>query len=212
MKSLLVSKIVSPNFELDYSQLANSLKHLPWNLIDKAPWQKEYPYTPEAKFQIAYDDEAIYIHYHIQEEFIKAQYIRPNENIWEDSCVEFFISFDNREHYYNLEFNVLGAGLIGFGTSDKATRNRLSAAEILSVNTCTEVKSLNGKKSWKEILRVPLAIFGKTFLDVQGQTFAANFYKCGDELPNPHFMAWNNIDNPKPNFHLPEFFGDVKFQ
>ena len=212
MKALLVSKINLSNIELDYSGLSNGLKHLPWNQIDKSPWQNEYPYIPEAKFQIAYDEDAIFIHYDVHEEFVKAEFIRPNENIWEDSCVEFFISFDHKKHYYNAEFNVLGTGLIGYGTSDKSSRNRLSAEEILTVNTFSSVKTLNGKKNWKIILMIPFSIFGKSFMDVQGETFDANFYKCGDGLPNPHFISWNDIKNETPNFHLPEFFGEIKFQ
>ncbi len=38
-----------------------------------------------------------------------------------------------------------------------------------------------------------------------------NFYKCGDETKSEHYGMWNNIDSPKPNFHLPECFGDFIF-
>jgi hypothetical protein len=40
----------------------------------------------------------------------------------------------------------------------------------------------------------------------------ANFYKCGDELSQPHYLSWNNIKSGKPNFHLPEFFGEINFK
>ena len=212
MKQLIVKKIDLTGVELDYASLSKALFGLEWNQIDQAPWESEYPVNPEAKFQVAYDQESFYVHYQVQEEFVKAQYIRPNENIWEDSCVEFFISFDDRQTYYNFEFNVLGAGLIGYGTSDKATRNRLTAEDILSVNTFTQVKNLQGKKTWNIILVIPIALFGKKAAELESTTVHANFYKCGDSLPNPHFVAWNNIDFPKPNFHLPAFFGEIKFQ
>lgn len=212
MKELIVKKIDLTGVELDYASLSKGLFGLDWNQIDQAPWQTEFPVNPEVKFQIAYDQESIYVHYHVQEEFVKAQYIRPNENIWEDSCVEFFISFDDRQTYYNFEFNVLGAGLIGYGTSDKATRNRLTAEEILSVSTFTQVKNIQGNKTWDTILVIPISLFGKKADELVGKTVQANFYKCGDSLPNPHFVAWNNIDFPKPNFHLPAFFGEIKFQ
>ncbi len=212
MKELIVKKIDFTGVELDYASLSKGLFGLDWNQIDQAPWQTEFPVNPEVKFQIAYDQESIYVHYHVQEEFVKAQYIRPNENIWEDSCVEFFISFDDRQTYYNFEFNVLGAGLIGYGTTDKASRNRLTAEEILSVSTFTQVKNIQGNKTWDTILVIPISLFGKKADELGGTTVQANFYKCGDSLPNPHFVAWNNIDFPKPNFHLPAFFGEIKFQ
>lgn len=211
MKRLTVKKLDFTGIELDYSNLANELNDLDWNAIDEAPWKAEFPYTPQAKFQIAYDQNGIYLHYDIDEEFVKGEFIRPNENIWEDSCVEFFVSFDGRKTYYNLEFNVLGTGLIGYGTAEKSSRNRLSAEEILTVDATSQIKTVNGRKNWKQILIIPFALFGLTIADIEGKTLAANFYKCGDGLPNPHFLAWNTIKNSKPNFHLPEFFGEIIF-
>ncbi|HEX8038127.1 MAG TPA: carbohydrate-binding family 9-like protein [Chryseosolibacter sp.] len=38
-----------------------------------------------------------------------------------------------------------------------------------------------------------------------------DFYKCGDNLPEPHFITWNDVKAPKPDFHLPEFFGRINF-
>ena len=32
-----------------------------------------------------------------------------------------------------------------------------------------------------------------------------NLYKCGDDLSHPHFLSWQPIEAPKPNFHLPAF-------
>ena len=147
MKRLTVKKLDFTGIELDYSNLAKQLNDLDWNAIDEAPWKAEYPYTPQAKFQIAYDQNGIYLHYDIDEEFVKGEFIRPNENIWEDSCVEFFVSFDGRKTYYNLEFNVLGTGLIGYGTAEKSSRNRLSAEEILTVDTISQIKTVNGRKN-----------------------------------------------------------------
>ncbi len=212
MKHLIISRIDLKDVELNYCDLSNALATLEWNSLDQAPWKDSYPYTPQAQFQIAYDDQAIYLHYDIQEQFVKAKYIRPNENVWEDSCVEFFISFDNRKTYYNAEFNVLGTGLIGYGSADKSQRKRLSSEEILKVDSFSQVRTLNGQKSWQQILVIPFEIYGQKGIDLSGVIAQANFYKCGDELPDPHFIAWNNIDYPSPNFHLPEFFGEIKFQ
>ena len=211
MKKLIVKKIELSDIASDYASLANELSRLEWNQIDQAPWSTDFPYTPKAQFQVAYHNQGIVLHFDIDEEFVKAECIRPNENIWEDSCVEFFVSFDDRKSYYNLEFNVLGTGLIGYGTSDKSSRKRLSSEEILTIDTFSQVKTVNGRKNWKQILAVPFTVFGISVSEIEGTTIAANFYKCGDGLPNPHFIAWNNIENPRPNFHLPEFFGELSF-
>ncbi len=44
------------------------------------------------------------------------------------------------------------------------------------------------------------------------QVIGANFYKCGDETNEPHYISWNPIDTPNPNFHVPQFFGDLVFE
>ena len=208
MKSILVNKI---NLEAkSFKNIKNSFLDIAWNNVNEINWQEQYPYCPEVKFQIAYDEENIYLHYHVEEEFVKATYIRANENVWEDSCVEFFISFDNKKTYYNLEFNVLGTGLIGYGPAVKSERKRLSAEIIDSVNVFTEIYKIDGKKTWEIYLAIPLNVFGESSL--KDKKLHANFYKCGDNLPNPHFISWNKIESAKPNFHLPEFFGEIHFK
>ena len=39
-----------------------------------------------------------------------------------------------------------------------------------------------------------------------------NVYKCGDNLSQPHFLSWQPIHTDKPNFHVPQFFGEVEFE
>lgn len=211
MKHLEVSEINIQGVQPDYASMANAMEDLSWHGITECSWKEEFPYLPKARFQIAYSSSHIYLHYDIEEEFVKAQYIRPNENVWEDSCVEFFISFDQKASYFNAEFNVLGTGLIGYGPANKSERSRLSDEEILSVDTFSQVRTLSGKKTWQQILAIPLSILGQSFQELKGKSAYANFYKCGDGLPKPHFISWNFIDNPKPNFHLPAYFGKVTF-
>ena len=212
MKTLAIEKLPQQDHLLTYAEWAKALAGLNWQDIAVAPWQQEYPYVPTVKFQIAYTQDDILLHFEVQEEYVKGQYIRPNENVWEDSCVEFFVSFDNRETYYNIEFNVLGVGLIGYGRSVKADRNRLPAADILRIQTFSAVQTIQGKKQWQQVLQIPIALFEKQASELEGTTAYANFYKCGDGLPQPHFIAWNAIDSPTPNFHQPAFFGQIEFK
>lgn len=208
MKKLTVEKV--ENIGDNFKEVESTFEQLPWNEIDQCPWKSEFSYCPKVRFQIAHCEHYIYIHYEVHEEFVKAQYIRPNENVWEDSCVEFFISLDGRQTYYNFEFNALATGLIGYGPADKSKRNRLSSEEVERINAHVQVAKTNGVKSWQSYLLIPKDIFGEvSFL---GKTYHANFYKCGDGLPRPHFVAWNAINHATPNFHLPEFFGEVTFK
>jgi hypothetical protein len=37
----------------------------------------------------------------------------------------------------------------------------------------------------------------------------ANFYKCADNTRIPHYVSWNPIEVASPDFHRPEFFGEL---
>ena len=213
MSVLKVCKIDVDMSTLSYHAIQQQLGTLSWQDIDQANWSEDYPYKPTVSFQIGHNATHVILHFAVEEEFIKAQYVRPNEAVWEDSCVEFFLSFDQGQTYYNMEFNVLGTGLIGYGPANKALRNRLSADLISSVQTLTTVVNAGGKKNWNLIMLVPISIFKAQLNGGLAQVKAsANFYKCGDELPNPHFLSWKAIDHPTPNFHLPAYFGDLIFE
>ena len=42
-------------------------------------------------------------------------------------------------------------------------------------------------------------------------TLKANVYKCGDKTEHPHYLAWNRVEAPAPDFHRPECFGEMIF-
>lgn len=207
MKKIKVNTIDLPTVNLDYLKTAFIRQN--WHDINQSPWADIFPYKPIVKFQIAYDKSHIYLHYHVLEDEIKAVYSKANENVWEDSCVEFFISLDDKKSYYNFEFNVLGTGLIGYGPAVKSERKRFSEKQIETVQTYTQISKVDNIKQWEIYLIVPLDLLEVDHLN--GKTLHANFYKCGDKLSKPHFLTWNLIEFHKPNFHLPEFFGELNF-
>jgi hypothetical protein len=70
-----------------------------------------------------------------------------------------------------------------------------------------------GAGVWTLEYRVPLGLFRKLYGReiVSGHRAAANFYKCGDETEIPHYGAWSEVKTPSPDFHRPEFFGEIVF-
>jgi hypothetical protein len=39
-----------------------------------------------------------------------------------------------------------------------------------------------------------------------------NVYKCGDAMPQAHYLTWNPIGTSRPDYHRPEYFGYLKFE
>ena len=69
--------------------------------------------------------------------------------------------------------------------------------------------------TWTVEYRIPIEIVKKhcpTTSPATGVTWRANFYKCADDSSHPHWLTWSPVDFPKPQFHLPEFFGVLKFE
>jgi hypothetical protein len=179
--------------------------------IDHVPWPA-HPYKPEVKFVIAHSTECIFLKYYVDEKFIKAAAGNTNGAVWQDACVEFFIAFDDKG-YYNFEFNCIGTTLLGFGEG-KTGRELLPEGIInkIKYRVCIENKyAVN--IHWELTVAIPLEVFTHHKISfLRGKSCRAAFYKCGDELQDPHFLSWTAIQSPEPDFHLPQFFGDLIFE
>lgn len=195
-------------------ELSKEMDVYPKNSIGNNPWA--YPFSGTAEFSMAHNNEAIFLKYYVSEEHIRAFYTQPNDPVYKDSCVEFFISFNGEPEYYNLEFNCKGTSLVGFGPH-KENRQHLKPETVNLIKTFASFNNnLAGDKgliNWELTLIIPKNVFTYHNLDsFSEKTVKVNFYKCGDELPVPHYLCWNNIGSTDPNFHLPEYFGEAIFK
>lgn len=195
-----------------------------FNAVDSVNWPAAFPFAPEMRFRIAHTGAAILIEYRVKEDSVRAL-AADNGNVWEDSCCEFFVIPASDGIYYNIECNCGGNMLIGSGAA-KADRVRATADVLDTVDRWTSLeKSLfttpgkgqfdeaDAPKEWSMALVIPVQAFFRHHLNsMSGVHARANFYKCGDALRKPHYLSWNPISLPKPNFHCPDFFGEVYFE
>ncbi len=185
----------------------------PRNGIETIPWLL-YSYKPEVFFAVGYCDSCVCLKFYVSEKFARAIYSNPNEPVYKDSCVEFFISFEDEEEYYNFEFNCAGTCLLGFG-KERADRKLLSK-EIISLighqALLKPARSPDANIGWELTIKIPFKVFYYHNINtLAGKRCRVNFFKCGDELPEPHFLVWNNIKTNQPDFHVPAFFGSMEF-
>lgn len=195
--------------------ISASLNEMVKHPVNIAPWP-EYNYLPKVEFSIAHGNDCIFLKYYVTEAVVKASYYHPNDPVYKDSCVEFFIAFNNEETYYNLEFNAIGTCKLNFG------RNR-NDRKLISENLIQTIRYLASIQNnvtnyarpdilWELTLMIPVEVFSEhSFTSVSGKQCFANFYKCGDDLPVPHFVCWNNIQSDEPDFHVRECFGKILF-
>ena len=186
--------------------------------INIQPWPEypEYYDLPKVSFKIAHGNDCIFIKYEVEEHEVLARYRNTNDPVYKDSCVEFFIAFGDENLYYNLEFNRLGTCLGGFGTPDE-TRTLLPAELLETIRYERTILQKNGGReptiNWTLMLVIPIQVFCFHQVNVlKGKKCRVNFYKCGDDLTQPHYLAWRNIVTPKADFHQPDFFGNAEFE
>lgn len=183
--------------------------------IDILNWKK-YRYKPDLKFRIAHTGDEILLKYYVHEKYIRAVETRTHGEVYKDSTVEFFISLDG-SNYYNFEFNCIGTIHLAYGPG-RGDRKFVSPeiAERIEIESTLGELSFEEKKGdfkWEMMIRIPLASFEFDDLSsFNGLKATGNFYKCGDETTEPHFVTWNPVKTENPDYHRPEFFGDIKFE
>jgi len=184
-------------------------------MIDTINWT-DYKYKPKVELSIGYSDNEIFLKYFVTEDYFKAEKTESNQNVFEDSCVEFFVSPEDDGIYYNLEINGIGTCLLGTGTaranSTRANPEIISKIRRLSSIGNKPVKEKEGEFSWTITVAIPFEVFfHHKVKELKGKSFRANFYKCGDKLKVPHYVTWSRIGTPNPDYHQPAWFGELKF-
>jgi hypothetical protein len=202
------------NMSNNLVSLASLMDQLPIHSINNNPWP-QFNTNVKAGFSIFHNDNEIGLKYYVNEDVLKATSRYFNEDVHKDNCVEFFIEFEQENQYYNIEVNCLGSIKVGYGKG--TIERRLLPQELLkkiAINVVMKyILGNNGPSfKWELLIIIPSNIFCYTNLSsFSGLKCKANFYKCGDDLPNPHFLTWNKIIAETPDFHLPEFFGQLNF-
>ena len=187
-----------------------------FQFIETINWT-EYPYKPEVKFKMAYCEDQIFLKYYVTEENIMAKETKINGEVYKDSCVEFFISTNGKNTYYNFEFNCVGIPHVGYGPG---RANRVSVnPEILKLIMVRSslgnqpFKEKTGGYQWEMMIIIPkeCLTYDKDIV-LKGLKANANFYKCGDETSKPHYVSWNPIGTDNPDYHQSAYFGELSFE
>jgi len=183
-------------------------------LINHVNWHDRFPYQPETRVVVTNDHQYLYLHYFVKGEQLRAVTTDDQGPVWEDSCVEFFCQVPGDPHYINFETNCIGAMVASRRLGRKDDVRPFPPEEMALIQRqCTfpreAIPERDGLFSWEVRLRIPLSLIFRDNPPVFPQKLRANFYKCGDKTRLPHFVSWNPIPLPNPDFHCPQFFGEI---
>lgn len=194
-------------YTISRCEAAPDWDRIPALAIDTLLWTENTDIRAQA--QLCYDDSAIHVRLRAWEAEIRAEEQGPLGAPCEDSCLElFFCPMPGDSRYFNIECNPNGCLYLGFGDGPEDLVRLLPGhAPIIPQIQRTE-------DGWQVTYSVPYRFIRHFFPDfrpVSGGTIRANCYKCGDLTPNPHFLAWNPIEDETPAFHRPLQFGLMHF-
>lgn len=215
MKSLTIKYLPALN-DIDIEPAAKVLDEFgERDTIETLNWPKEYPYKPITYFNIARSKDSLFLKFSVQGSMLRAIYSNDQDPVHEDSCVEFFCMPVGADRYTNFEFNCIGT----CSATSRKGRNEdvvpFSAEEMHTIKRYPSIgrrafNEMEGMFEWELTIEIPFKLMGIDPKQVP-VNILGNFYKCADGTDSMHFLSWSPIKTDKPDFHRPEFFGELFF-
>lgn len=212
MKSITVPRIEGLE-KMDFDGLAAAMERGAVRQgVDCVNWG-EYPYCPIVSFDAAADATHLFVRFFVRGLGLRAAFAEDNAPVWQDSCVEVFIGAPEGEGYFNFEMNCIGAVLAARRRSRNEGVEHFAPAEMARIVRHASLERIpfderGGMSEWSVAIGIPFALLGCAG-GTRPSSLRANFYKCADGTSLPHYVSWNPISTPSPDFHRPEFFGEL---
>lgn len=94
-------------------------------------------------------------------------------------------------------------------------RKDLAEIDVAHSMPATVDPEITDPIQWTVEYYIPFSILTKYYdfaEPTSGVLWRSNFYKCADQTSHPHWLTWAKVDFPRPNFHLPAYFGQLRFE
>lgn len=212
-KKLEIPYLPELDAERDYNRIINILEEkAPRRTIESVNWADEFPYHPLTTFTIAHSKTEVFIDFFVRCNYLRAVNFENQSPVSEDSCVEFFVEPTGELPYWNFEFNCIGTVNASY-RCERRNPTRLTDEQLARIErypSCgvRPFRELEGLFTWNLLVAIPLDMLG---LSYEGKPIRmrGNFYKCASAASQPHFLSWSPIVSEHPDFHRPEYFGEL---
>lgn len=168
------------------------------------------PCAISASVKACHDGENLYLRMEAEETDIRATLTGKLDQVCNDSCLEFFFApLPEDRRYFNFEFNPLGTLNLGFG-AERPTRVRQIVKKPEELFAPMPFRT---EKGWGIEFRIPVEFIRRYMpkFELSGKS-CANFYKCGDETRQIHYLAWAPLRCDAPDYHRRDDFGTLHFE
>jgi len=179
-------------------------------------------FCPSVKAKMMYNDENLYVIFRVKDRYVSCTEQQYNGPVSNDACVEFFFSPDinSPQRYYNLEVNCGGTPLMKYNTIARKEYKTFETTDLKCIEIAHSLPAkvdpeITEHVTWTIEYRMPFTVlqkFSNVIIPQNGTCWRANFYKTALKTSNPHWITWSFVDNIEPDFHLPRYFGLLKFK
>jgi hypothetical protein len=181
-------------------------------------------HRPQTRLKLLYDQAGLYAIFDVRDRFVRSVQTAYQGPVYTDSCVELFLEPKLDQGYFNFEFNCGGTLLLHHSKVEevdgkpKKSFTPVDSAHIQGVRVYHSLPKvvepeLLTETNWQLECFIPFEVFSPylgALGDVKGQTWRANFFKCGDATSHPHWASWAPI-GAELNFHQPCYFAPLIF-
>jgi hypothetical protein len=178
-------------------------------------------HRPDTRFRVLRDATHLHVQFAVEDRYVRSVQTEYQGPVCTDSCVEFFVQPRADRGYFNFEINAGGTLLLFYIEDSRRTPEGFAKFGPVAAEWGRQVAiwhslpavvepELPGPLSWRVAYRIPVALleaYTGPLGPLAGQTWRANFYKCGDQTSHPHWGSWAPIT--ALDFHLPDCFGDL---
>ena len=193
----------------------SDLDHRSWNKAEAVAisryWNGQSAPGRGAKFRMLWSETALYVRCEAEqtEPLVVSQnpdLSKKTMQLWDRDVCEIFLAPDPKKVREYFEFEVAPTGewidlKIDFTGATRKTdwdfkSGMTSAARI-------------AKDKVVMAMKIPWTAFGKK--PKKGDVWLGNLFRCVGKDPNRGYLAWSPTLTDKPNFHVPEKFGEFVF-
>lgn len=182
-------------------------------------------HRPKVQAKAVYDEAGLYIHFRVEDRYVRAVETKYHGKVWEDACVEFFVQPRPERGYFNFEINCGGTMLLSYEENPQWKGESLRKDGAVPWRLAKKVKIFHTLPktveperaepvTWDVEYHIPFAVLEAFLGDLGapgGQTWRANFYKCAENNSHPHWASWSRIEG-ELDFHKPEYFAPIIFE
>jgi alpha-galactosidase len=184
-----------------------------WNLAEAirfaSDWQgKNRDAGRETEVRVLWTEDTLYLQFRCRYRALTVfENSEPNgrrDQLWDRDVAEVFIQTDPAQLRRYWEFEVSPNGLwIDLAISPEGKRDPKSGMK-------SRVVLDESKKLWVADVALPMHALTEVF--DPSEVWRVNFFRVEGPTEPRFYSAWRPTNTRVPNFHVPEAFGDLRFQ